>query len=204
MFFNLSLLRAFVLRKPTLERGPGSKLYHTARIYNMSEQRDSIRIGARTMVRGELTVFAHGGRIDIGHSCYIGEGTRLWSGVSIAVGDHVLIAHGVSIMDNLTHPINFMERRGHFDAIYGVGHPSGIDLDDQAILIGNDAWIGAHSIILRGVRIGARAIVAAGSVVTKDVPDDTIVAGNPARPIGTSAGGSDGASLAAIAPAPTG
>lgn len=181
ILLNPSFLRAFILRKPTLTRGRGSKLYCSARIYNMSKRRDSICVGARTMVRGELTVFAHGGRINIGHSCYIGEGTRLWSGASIIIGDYVLIAHGVSIMDNLTHPINFLDRRKHFDAIYGVGHPSDIDLDDQSIMIGDDAWIGAHAIILRGVKIGARAIIAAGAVVTKDVADDTIVAGNPAR-----------------------
>lgn len=186
MLFNASLLRAFLLRKPTLERGPGSKLYRTARIYNMSRTRDTIRIGARTMVRGELTVFAHGGRIEIGHSCYIGEGTRLWSGASIIVGNHVLIAHGVTVMDNLTHPIDFLARRRHFDAIYGMGHPNDIDLDDRTIQIGDDAWICAHAIILRGVKIGARSIVAAGAVVTKDVADDTIVAGNPAKLIGSS------------------
>ena len=51
------------------------------------------------------------------------------------------------------------------------------------IVIGDDAWIGANAIILRGVAIGPRAIVAAGAVVTQDVAADTIVAGNPARPV---------------------
>jgi acetyltransferase-like isoleucine patch superfamily enzyme len=76
-----------------------------------------------------------------------------------------------------------MERRAHFDAIYRRGHPVDIDLDDKPVHISRDSWICAHSIILRGVTIGERAIVAAGSVVTRDVAADTIVGGNPAKPL---------------------
>jgi acetyltransferase-like isoleucine patch superfamily enzyme len=63
------------------------------------------------------------------------------------------------------------------------GHPKQIDLGERAIHIGSDAWIGANVTILRGVTIGQAAVVGAGSVVTKDVPAYTMVAGNPARPI---------------------
>ena len=56
-------------------------------------------------------------------------------------------------------------------------------LDTQPIVIENDIWIGAHSTILPGVTIGEGSIIAAGSVVTKDVPSKTVVAGIPARPI---------------------
>lgn len=57
---------------------------------------------------------------------------------------------------------------------------------NSAVYIGNDAWIGFNSAILKGVTIGKGAIVGAHSVVTHDVPDYTIVAGNPARKIGES------------------
>ncbi len=53
----------------------------------------------------------------------------------------------------------------------------------QQVTIGNDVWIGAGAIILNGVTIGDKAIIGAGSVVTHDVPSNTIVVGNPARPI---------------------
>jgi acetyltransferase-like isoleucine patch superfamily enzyme len=185
MLPNLTLLRARILRKATLERGAGVKLLSSSRIYNMSGRNEAIRLGDRNIVRGELLVFPHGGNIVTGIDCYIGEGTRLWSGSSIRIGNHVLIAHSVSIMDNLTHPIDPLERRRHFDSIYSIGHPREISLEDRPISIEDDAWIGAHAVVLRGVTIGARAIVAAGAVVTKDVPEDAIVAGNPARIIGS-------------------
>lgn len=181
---NGATIRKFIddLRgKPTARLEAGAQLYGSARIYNMGARSEEISIGSGSIVRGELLRFAHGGRITIGRSCYIGHGTRIWSGASVTVGDNVLIAHNVSIFDNLTHPLDWRERRKHFDMIASRGHPFDIDLGDKPVTIGDDAWIGAQSIILRGVRIGARAIVAAGAVVTQDVPSDAIVGGNPAR-----------------------
>ena len=84
-------------------------------------------------------------------------------------------------MDSLTHPIEAAGRHAQFRAILRVGHPSAIDLDEKPVCIEDDAWIGAGSIILRGVTIGKAAIVGAGSVVTQDVPPYTVVVGNPAR-----------------------
>lgn len=187
MFLNLSLLRARLKRRPTLIVGEGTRLFWTARVLNARGRQDAIRVGARSLIRGELFTFAHGGEIVIGDNVYIGEGSRIWSGARVTLGNYVLVAHGVSIMDNLTHPLNWRARRAQYDAIYSTGHPQDIDLDDKPITIGDDAWIGAHAIVLRGVTIGARAIVAAGAVVTRDVPSDAIVAGNPAKIIGHNA-----------------
>jgi acetyltransferase-like isoleucine patch superfamily enzyme len=144
---------------------------------------DDIVLGADTHVRGELFTFGHGGRIIIGQDCYIGDGTRIWSARSITVGDRVLISHNVNIFDSLTHPISAKRRHRQFKEIATTGHPRELDLDEKPIRIDNDAWIGSQSTILRGVTIGEGAIVGAGSVVTKDVPPWTIVAGNPARVI---------------------
>lgn len=185
-YFNSATMIRMLSRirgKATAILKPGAQLTSTSRIYNMGKNDSDIMIGRNSIVRGELLRFAHGGRITIGEYCYVGEGTRIWSGCNIAIGDHVLIAHNVSIFDNLTHPVNWERRRKHFKAIAEQGHPSSIDLGDKPVRIENDVWIGAHALILRGVTIGARAIVAAGAVVTRDVPADTIVAGNPALTI---------------------
>jgi acetyltransferase-like isoleucine patch superfamily enzyme len=178
--FNLSIFLAKIKRRSTLMLGSGSKLLWKAKIVNLQPDDGAITIGKKSIICGELLTFAHGGRIAVGNDCYIGEGTKIWSGCSVSIGNNVLIAHSVSIMDNLTHPIDFIERRKHYESIYSAGHPEHIDLGDRPIAIGDDAWIAAGSIILRGVSIGARSIISAGSVVRHDVPPDTIVAGNPA------------------------
>ena len=125
-------------------------------------------------------IFGHGGQISIGEWCYVGVGSRIWSAGSIEIGDRVLISHSVNIFDNLTHPLRATERHQQARQIFMTGHPREINLDEKPVKIGDDAWIGACAIILRGVSIGKGGVVAAGAVVTRDVPEYSIVAGNPA------------------------
>lgn len=185
MLLNLSVLKARLRRRGLARIDPSARVYWSATLLNAQGLADRITIGARSMVRGELFIFAHGGRIAIGKNCYIGENSRIWSGGEVTLGNHVLVSHNVSIMDNLTHPLDPLARRQQVASIYASGHPQDIDLDDRPVTIGDDAWIGAHAVVLRGVHIGEGAIVAAGAVVTKDVAPYTIVAGNPAHPIRT-------------------
>lgn len=159
----------------------GAKLYPTASVHLQGRSSDAIRIGAHSHIRGELLVFRHGGRITIGDYCYIGEQTRLWSAASIEIGNRVLISHLCTIMDNLTHPENPEDRHAQFRHIIEKGFPETDDLGERPVKIADDALIGCHCVILRGVTIGAGAIIGAGSVVTGDVPPMTIYVGNPAR-----------------------
>lgn len=178
---NLRHLLRSLTGKAACRKAPTAKLFSTAQILNPRRNPDDIRIGGYSMVRGELFAFGHGGRISIGEWCYVGENSRIWSGASVTIGDRVLIAHDVNIFDNTTHPMRASERHRQCVSIYSQGHPLDIDLDDSPVTIGNDAWIGAGSKILKGVTVGEGAIIAAGSVVTKDVPAWTIVGGNPAK-----------------------
>lgn len=141
----------------------------------------AIEIGAYTHIRGELVTFKHGGQITCGEYCYVGEQSHVWSARSIRIGNRVLIAHNVNIFDNLTHPIGANARHEHFKSIISTGHPTELDLAEEPIEIEEDAWVGCMSIILKGVTVGKGAVIAAGSVVTKDVPPYTIVSGNPAK-----------------------
>ncbi|QID19720.1 hypothetical protein G3580_04625 [Nitrogeniibacter mangrovi] len=68
-------------------------------------------------------------------------------------------------------------------AKHGFAFPTQIELAERPINIEDDVWIAAGATILRGVRVGAGSVVAAGSVVTEDVPSGVVVAGNPARVI---------------------
>jgi acetyltransferase-like isoleucine patch superfamily enzyme len=90
----------------------------------------------------------------------------------ITIGNRVLIAHFASIYDNNNHPIDPGARAKNM--------PIGKD-DFAPVVIEDDVWIGAHAVVLKGVTIGRGSVVAMGSVVTKDVPPMTVVAGNPAR-----------------------
>jgi len=160
-------------------------LLPTARILNASGTSERLLIGRHSLIGGELFIFAHGGQISIGESCFVGPGTRVWSAGHIRIGDRVLISHNVNIFDSLTHPLSPRERHAQFQAIASSGHPKSINLAEQPVTIGDDAWIGAGATVLKGVSIGACAVIGAGAVVTHDVPAAAVVAGNPARVIRT-------------------
>jgi acetyltransferase-like isoleucine patch superfamily enzyme len=182
---NLDLLLKRLLRKPTCRRAATSRIHRSARIVNLQASDNHIRIGAHTVLRGELLVFAHGGLIEIGDWCYIGEGTRIWSGAKISIGHRVMIAHNVNVFDNRTHPLQAGARHAHFRSICETGHPRDVDLGDLPVTVEDDAWIGAGAMVLRGVKVGRGAIVAAGAVLTQDLAPGCIAAGNPARVIGS-------------------
>jgi UDP-3-O-[3-hydroxymyristoyl] glucosamine N-acyltransferase len=76
-------------------------LHKGAQILNLQKDRGQIKIGHNTHIRGELLIFAHGGEINIGNYCYVGEGTKIWSAQKINIGNYVLIAHGVNIQSKL-------------------------------------------------------------------------------------------------------
>lgn len=156
--------------------------YPTSTIQNFAKRPELIRLGKNTHIRGELLVFGYGGRIEIGDNTFLGEGSRIWSGEEIKIGHHVLISHNVNIVDTNSHEINHLERaQGFVDITTKGAHPTEKgSILTKAIVIEDYAWISFNAIILKGVTIGKGAIVAAGSVVTKDVAPFTLVAGNPA------------------------
>lgn len=91
---------------------------------------------------------------------------------SITIGNHVLIGSGVLITDSDAHSRDIKARR------MGVGG------DSRPVVIEDDVFVGARAIILKGVKLGRGAIVGAGAVVSKNVPEYCIVAGNPAKVVG--------------------
>lgn len=181
---NWHFLIRRLLGRPTCLMQNGVRLGRVARIINIGQSSSQIVIGSNSIVDGQLLVFPHGGQITIGSWSYIGEGSRVWSSCNVKIGDRVMISHNVNIFDSLTHPVSAEMRHEHFRQIATTGHPKSIQLGEMPVYIGNDAWIAAGAILLRGVRIGDGAIVGAGAVVTHDVAPWTIVAGNPARKIG--------------------
>ena len=177
---NVDYLIQRLIGRATCRLQPDAALGSSARIRNIRGDADKIVVGRHSRILGELLTFAHGGEIQIGEWCYLGEGSRIWSAASIVIGNRVLISHAANIFDNLTHPLRAAERHEQIRQIFTRGHPREISLDESPVRICDDAWIGAGAMILRGVTVGEGGVVAAGAVVTKDVPAFSIVAGNPA------------------------
>lgn len=163
--------------------GVGSRFYRQASVVNMQQKKERIRIGRNSFIRGELLVFPYGGDIQIGDWSFIGEGTRLWSGEKIIIGNHVGIAHNVNIVD-CAHETDHLERAAGFERILSKGHPEEKgNIPTAPIIIEDYVAIYPNSSISRGVRIGEGSIISAGSVVLGDVPPFTLMLGNPARPM---------------------
>lgn len=129
--------------------------------------------------------FEEGARILIGQSSDRGRGR-------VSIGDHVYCNRYVIIDCHHSISIGSRVQIGPFCYIADFDHDLRSRLDRPlhrpidkvcAVVVEDEVWIGAHATILKGVRIGRRSVVAAGSVVTRDVPPDCVVAGVPARPI---------------------
>lgn len=162
----------------------GGTFYPEAAVINLQNDRTKIQVGKGTHVRGLLHVFGYGGEIIIGNDCYVGDHTRIWSGQKIVIGNFVQISHGVNIIDTSAHEIDAYERAERYiDLINNGPWEFKGNVLTSPIIINDYVWISFNASILRGVTIGKGAIVAAGSVVTKDVPAWTMVAGNPAKVI---------------------
>lgn len=112
--------------------------------------------------------------IHIGNNVTINDFVHIWGGGGVNIGDGTMIASGAKIISQ-THDSN--------------AYLSGFEYREtniaKPVVIGSNVWIGSNASILPGVTIGDNAIIAAGSVVTRNIPKNTIVAGVPARTLRT-------------------
>jgi maltose O-acetyltransferase len=122
-----------------------------------------------------------------GEGFYVESGFYCDYGCNISVGDEFYANAGVVILDVCPVTIGHRCLIGPQAGLYAATHPlersirrSGLELG-APITIGDDVWIGGHAVINPGVTIGSDVVVASGAVVTRDVPDHCVVAGNPAK-----------------------
>jgi maltose O-acetyltransferase len=108
----------------------------------------------------------YGVNIELGERVFFNFNCVVLDVCRVRIGDYTLFGPAVQIYTPM-HPMNAAQRRREE---FG-----------KAIDIGSDVWVGGGAIILPGVRIGSRTVIGAGSVVTRDVPDDVFAAGNPCR-----------------------
>ncbi|HUJ52609.1 MAG TPA: acyltransferase [Steroidobacteraceae bacterium] len=138
----------------------------------------SVRLGERVTLSGaQVWISAGRGRLtqlEVGDDCSIGYGAEFAVGDLIRIGRHVKIANYAALLGYDGHALDPLARaRNEPPEAEGV----------QPIIVHDYAWIGFRATVLRGVTIGRGAVVAACAVVARDVPELTVVAGNPAKAI---------------------
>lgn len=141
----------------TMISGPNIRIGKCVTIISEPEQRTRISVWGMEPGKGKIT---------IGDYVLISPGSRISACHAVEIGDATMLANGVYITDSDWHTI--------YDRVKRPEEPT-------PVMIGKNVWLGDHCTILKGVRIGDNSIVGANSVVTRDVPPDVIVAGNPAR-----------------------
>lgn len=115
-----------------------------------------------TQFKSQITC-AEDAELIIGNNTFINQGSNIYAGKSLYIGDNVVIADLVAIHDNNFHSVEY-------DSVL-----------KKPVVIESNVWIGMRSIILPGVTIGKNSVVAAGSVVTKSFPPNSLIGGSPAK-----------------------
>ena len=146
-----------------------------------------LTVGEGAIVHATLCFDRAGSRISIGRNTYVGR-SQIVAADCVTVGDHVLISWDVTIIDHNSHSLDARQREKDC-ADWRTGTKDWTDIATAPVVISDHAWLGFGATILKGVTVGEGAIIAAQSVVTKDVAPYTIVGGNPAVVIGSAPGG---------------
>ena len=164
--------------------GGGEVFKSTQITFSGTANSSNIFLSDTSRVYGSISV-CDSGKVFLGEYSQIGPNSIIRSVESIVIGDYTMISANVVIADNNSHSINPIDREIVQKTPSGSLFRSMRYSEHAAIRIGNKCWIGENSRICKGVTIGDGSIVAANAVVTKDVPEFTIVAGNPARIVKT-------------------
>ena len=162
-----------------------NSIYHSAISLSgqsncFSDNKNNIEIGNNCEILG--TLYSEGeGIIKIGDFTEIRHNSFIGSVEKVFIGNYVIISNNVRIFDNNNHPTSPSKRKQMcIDGFHGDPW-KWIHSDHSPVVIEDNVWIGEYSTILKGVRIGEGSIIACHSVVTKDVPPYSLVAGNPAK-----------------------
>jgi len=163
-------------------------IYQNSKFEIRSDQvKKYIDVGSESVINGNYIIENENGKIFIGNRTFIGGGLFI-SINEINIGNDVMFSWGCTVMDNDAHSLEWRNRvndvkdwKKGLEEEQNGKHKDWSNVNSAPIKICDKAWIGFNCIILKGITIGEGAVVAAGSVVTKNVAPYTLVAGNPAR-----------------------
>lgn len=183
--FFLDRVRTSQIKKQVTLRGQNHR-FDWWSVVTLSDNsgKNEIILGDGVWMYGHLSSQNHG-KIEMGNFTKIGRFSMVTAVQSVTIGDYTAIGDHVMITDNNEHSINpydrMIMRTKDEDHPYRLWRYS----DSRPVTIGRNVWVGSNSRINKGVTVGDNAIVAANAVVTKDVPPNSIAAGNPARIVKT-------------------
>jgi acetyltransferase-like isoleucine patch superfamily enzyme len=144
--------------KPWFVHISGDNIHIGRSFTAIAEPGQRVEIGVWGREQGE-------GRLSIGDCVLMSPGSRISASDEIVIGNGVMLANGSYVTDSDWHTI--------YDRTVRSTTPT-------PVIIGDNVWLGDHATVLKGVTIGANSVVAARAVVTRDVPANVVVAGNPA------------------------
>jgi acetyltransferase-like isoleucine patch superfamily enzyme len=148
------------------------------RVSNLG-RRSTFRVGAQSLCHADIAFDREEAVVEIGRRTFVGR-SSLVSACRISIGDDILISWGATIVDHDSHHPDFAKRRN--DVVdWGRGEKDWTHVAMAPVRIEDKVWIGFNAIVLKGVTVGTGSVVAAGAIVTRDVPPWTVVAGAPAR-----------------------
>lgn len=153
----------------------------TSNCINQRKERTAIRIGDNCCIRGVFKVVSEGSII-VGDNTYIGGNSVIGAVDKIKIGNNVIISTEVHIYDNNNHPTDptLREEMCMCGDFFGKKW-QWTESAHKPIIIHDNVWIGERATILKGVTIGKGAIIGCNTVVTHDVPEYSVVVGNPAN-----------------------
>ncbi len=173
---------ANLIRKVVLRLGYNSDIENLEILFATDLKHDAINvvIGDDCILHGKIILYNIASKVIIGNRVYIGPQTTLFCNRAITIENDVLLSWGITIIDTNAHSIRFEERK--MDVLnWKKGLKNWENIRSAPVLIRSKVWVGFNSIITKGVTIGQEAIISCGSVVVKNVEENSVVGGNPSR-----------------------
>ena len=155
-----------------------------ARPFRGSSPKD-IRIGDYFRFFSGSIVSQNGGEIEVGNHVKFGYNCLIGAVNSIRIGDYTVFADNITIMDNNNHSVNPIDRAIMYRTAKNSEYRGWKYSNSAPVVIGSNVWCGSNVRINKGVTIGDGAVIAANTVVVKDVPTNSICAGNPGKIVKT-------------------